>query len=131
MKYLLDSNVIAAALNGRLPVVLRLSQLKPGEVAVSVVAKLETERALRREPRLQSRFGKLLKEFLAAVPVLDINSAVAQQAANIAAFLGPAEKISAFDLLTAATAAEHQLTLVTDRPRVFAAVSGLEVETWR
>lgn len=130
MRYLLDSAMLAAAIKGRLPVVLKLAQLKPGEVAVSVIGRLEAESALRREPRLQSRFGKLLKEFLASVAVLDVNTPVVQQASNIAAFLGPGERLSSFDLLTAATAAAHQLTLVTDRPQAFAGVNNLDVEKW-
>ena len=131
MTYLLDSSVIAAALKGRLPVVLKLGQLKPGEVAVSVLGKLEAERALRREPRLQSRFGKLLREFLASVTVLDVTAPVAQQAVNVSAYLGEGETLSGFDLLTAATALSHQLTLVTERRSVFAAVPGLEIEDWK
>lgn len=129
--YLLDSSLIAAALKGRLPVVLKLSQLQPGDVAVSVLGKLETERALRREPRLQARFGKLLREFLDSVAVLDVTAQVTQQAVNVSAYVGDDEKLSGFDLLTAATALAHQLTLVTERQQAFAAVPGLEIEVWR
>lgn len=132
MKYLLDSNVIAAAIKGRLPVVLKLSKLRPGDVAVSVLGKLEAEAGLRREARLQSRFGKLLKEFLASVTVLDIGGAVAQQAlVVIGSTQGEGDRLSGFDLLTAATALAHQLTLVTERPQAYASVVGLEVETWK
>lgn len=129
--YLLDSGLIAAAIKGRLPVVLRLSQLRPGDVAVSVLGKLEAETTLRRQPRLQSRFGKLLREFLDSVPVLNVDAAVAQQAVNVSAQLGADEKLSSFDLLTAATALAHQLTLVTERQQAFAVVTGLEIEVWR
>lgn len=131
MTYLLDSGLLAAALKGRLPVVLKLSRLKPGDVAVSVIGKLEAERALRREPRLQARFGRLLREFLATVTVLDVTPAVAQQAVNVSGYLDPQEALSSFDLLTAATALAHQLTLVTERQQAFAVVPGLEIEVWR
>lgn len=129
MKVLLDSSVIAGAIKGRLPVVLKLSELKPSEVAVSVLGRMEAEAGLRRDARLQSRFGKLLKEFLGSVTVLDVNTPVAQQAAHVAAF--NAAGLSAYDLLTAATALAHQLTLVTDRPAVFAEVPNLDVEVWK
>lgn len=131
MRYLLDSSLIAAVLKGRLPVVLKLSQLKPGDVAISVLSKLEVENAIRREPRLQSRFGRLLREFVASVAVLDVNALVAQQAGTVTTYLGNEQKLSGFDLLTAATAMAHQLTLVTERQQVFAAVPGLEIEVWR
>ena len=39
MKYLLDAETVIAAVKGRLPVVLRLGQLKPDDVAVSVISR--------------------------------------------------------------------------------------------
>jgi tRNA(fMet)-specific endonuclease VapC len=131
VKYLLDSGLIASALKGRLPVVLKLSRLKPGDVAVSVLGRIEVEAALRREPRLQTRFGRLLREFMASVPVLDVDGRVAQQAGTVAGYLGPEQKLSGFDLLTAATALAHQLILVTERRQDYAAVPGLETEIWQ
>ncbi len=131
MRYLLDADVLAGAVKGRLPVVLKLSQLKPTEVAVSVVSRMEAETALRLQPRAQARYGKLLKEFLATVPVLDFGAAEAQQAVALTAYLHPAgEKLAALDLMLAATAVVHQLTLVTDRIPAFASVPNLDVERW-
>ncbi|HEX4894820.1 MAG TPA: PIN domain-containing protein [Solimonas sp.] len=131
MRYLLDSDVLAAAVKGRLPVVLRLAQLKPSDVAISVLSRVEAETALRLQPRAQARYGKLLKEFLAAVPVLDFGAAEAQQAVALGAYLQPAgEKLAAMDLWLAATAVAHQLTLVTDRTQAFSAVPNLDVERW-
>ena len=131
MRFLLDSDVLAGAVKGRLPVVLKLSQLKPTEVAVSVVSRMEAETALRLQPRAQARYGKLLKEFLATVPVLDFGAAEAQQAVALSAYLQPAgEKLAALDLMLAATAVAHQLTLVTDRVAAFASVPNLDVERW-
>ncbi len=131
MRFLLDSDVLAGAIKGSLPVVLKLSQLKPTEVAVSVISRMEAETALRLQPRAQARYGKLLKEFLASVPVLDFGNAEAQQAVALNAYLQPVgEKLAALDLMLAATAVAHQLTLVTDRGAVFAAVPNLDVERW-
>ena len=131
MKYLLDSNVIAAAIKGRLPVVLKLAALKPGDVAVSVVSRVEVEAALRAQPRALVRFGKLLREFFAQVRVIDFGAAEMQEATNLAVLLqSSGEALSGFDLIIAATAQAHQLTLVTDRPAVFAVVPNLDVENW-
>lgn len=131
MRFLLDSDMLAGAIKGSLPVVLKLSQLKPTEVAVSVISRMEAETALRLQPRAQARYGKLLKEFLASVPVLDFGAAEAQQAVALSAYLQPVgEKLAALDLMLAATAVAHQLTLVTDRGAVFAAVPNLDVERW-
>lgn len=131
MKYLLDSDVVAAAVKGRLPVVLKLGQLKPGDVAVSVLSQVEAETALRLNPAAQARFGKLLKEFFGAVHVLDFTAQDAQQAVLIGAYLQAAgERLAPLDLWIAASAAARQLVLVTERTAAFAAVPNLDVERW-
>jgi tRNA(fMet)-specific endonuclease VapC len=106
VKYLLDSDLIAAAVKGRLPVVLKLQQLKPSDIAVSVLGQAEAETALRLQPRAQARYGKLLKEFLQSVHVLEVGTAEAQQAVVIGAYLQAAGVAA------------------------FAAVPNLDVERW-
>ena len=131
MKYLLDANVIAGAIKGRLPVVLKLSKLKPSDIAVAAVSRMEAEAALRVQPRAQARYAKLLKEFFANVKVIAFDVAETQQAVTLAAYAQQMEeKIGAYDLLVAATALSHQLVLVTDRPQAFAGVPNLDVERW-
>lgn len=131
MRYLLDSDALAGAVRGRLPVVLRLGQLKPTDIAVSVLARMEAETSLRLQPRAQARYGRLLKEFLASVHVLDFGQTEAQQAVNLGAYLQAAgETLGTLDLLQAATALSHQLVLVTDRTAVFSGVPNLDVERW-
>lgn len=131
MKYLLDSNQIAAAVKGQLSVVLKLQAIKPGDVAVSVLSQVEAETALRLQPSAQARYGKLLKEFLGVVHRLDFGSAEAQQAVVIGAYLRAAgDAIAPLDLWLAATATANRLTLVTDRVSAFAAVPNLDVEKW-
>jgi tRNA(fMet)-specific endonuclease VapC len=128
VKYLLDTGVVAAAVRGRLPVVLKLSQLKPGDVAMSAVTRMQAEVAL----RTKSRSARLLREWVGAVRTLDFGVREAQQAGAIAALAqAGGEKLSGFDLLVAATALAHQLTLVTERVEAFAGVPNLEVENWK
>jgi tRNA(fMet)-specific endonuclease VapC len=132
VKYLLDAPVLAAAVRGRLPVVLRLAELKPGDVAVSVVSRVEVELGLRAQPRQQARQFRLLRELLASVRQLEFGAAEAQQAVQLAAYLQPSgERLNALDLQVAATALAHQLILVTERPEIFAALPGLDLEQWR
>jgi tRNA(fMet)-specific endonuclease VapC len=131
VRYLLDSNIVCSAIKGRLPVVLKLSALKPGDVAVSVVSRVEAEASLRSTARAQGRFGKLLREFLAQVAIVNFGASEAQAATTIAATLkADGQRLSAFDLLVAATALAHQMILVTDRPAAFADVPNLDVENW-
>ncbi|HVT36668.1 MAG TPA: type II toxin-antitoxin system VapC family toxin, partial [Nevskiaceae bacterium] len=87
MKYLLDSNCIAAAVKGRLPMAIRLSSLKPCDVAISAIGRMEVEAGLRGNPRATTRYGKLLHEFLDAVRVLDFGASEAQQAVTVGNYL--------------------------------------------
>lgn len=131
MKYLLDSDVLASAIKGRLPVVLRLQALKPGDIGISVLGLAEAETALRLNPRAQARYGKLLKEFVQSTQVLEIGEAEARQAVTLGVYLQAAgEKLAALDLWLAATAMARRLVLVTDRISTFASVPNLEVEKW-
>ncbi|ULQ46450.1 PIN domain-containing protein [Flagellatimonas centrodinii] len=131
MSYLLDAETLIGAVKGRLPVVLRLGGLKPDDVAVSVISRVEVEAALRSQPRINSRHGKLLKELLAAVRVIDFDAGCAQQAGTLGAYLQQSgEPLPPLDLLVAATALAHQATLVTPRTAQFSRVPQLELEHW-
>ncbi|MES2491151.1 MAG: PIN domain-containing protein [Pseudomonadota bacterium] len=132
MKYLLDSNIVVAAIKGRLPVAVRLSSMRPGDIAVPIIAKMEAEMALRADTRAQNRYGKLLREFFANVRVLDFGAAEAQHAITLGGYQrqGGGAPMDNYNLLVAATALAHQLVLVTDDTLAFADVPGLDVENW-
>lgn len=128
---LLDAETLIAAIKGRLPVVLRLSALKPDEVGLSVISRVEVEAALRSQPRVNSRHGKLLKELLASIRILDFDAHCAQQAGTLGAYLHQSgEPLPPLDLLVAATALAHQATLITPRTALFARVPQLDVQHW-
>ena len=131
MKYLLDSNIVVAAIKGRLPVAVKLSAMRPGDIAVSIVAKMEAEMALRGDTRAQSRYGRLLRDFLANVRVLDFGVTEAQQAVTLGGYQRQGgTQMDRYNLLVAATALAHQLVLVTNDTLAFADVPGLDVENW-
>ena len=130
-RVLLDAETVIAAVKGRLPVVMRLADLKPDQVAVSVISQVEVEAALRSQPRVNGRHGKLLKTFWSAVSVLDFDGRCAQQAAALGAYLQQAgEPLPPMDLLLAATALAHQRSLVSPRGALFARVPQLELQHW-
>ncbi|MGH8462291.1 MAG: type II toxin-antitoxin system VapC family toxin [Stenotrophobium sp.] len=131
MKYLLDSNIILAAVKGRLPVVVKLSALKPSDVAISIIGRMETEMELRASASSQGKMGRLLRELLGSVRVLDFGTNEALHATTLGTYQRQSnERMDRYDLLVAATALAHQLILVTDAPGAFAAVPGLETENW-
>lgn len=131
-RYLLDTDTLAGAIKGRLPVVLELARLKPAQVLISVISRFEAEAALRVDPRLQARFGKLLKVFLDSVTVVEFGDEEARQAASLAAYLQASEIVlSPLDLMLSATALARQATLVTSRRTAFLQVPNLECTQWK
>lgn len=135
MKYLLDAGTLSAALRGRLPVVLKLAELGPGEVAMSVLSRMQVEIGLRSQPRAQARYARLLKTLSETVRVVDFGAAEAQQAATLGAYLGlhsdaAGERIGPMELMLAAQAMTHRYTLVVDDVAPYRMVTGLNVENW-
>ena len=87
----------------------------PGGVAISIITYVEIEEGIlgSRDPRQGAR---AFRAFLRGVDVLGINRAVARRAARIRLDLRRAGRPIThrrYDLLIAATALEHNLTLVT------------------
>lgn len=131
MKVLLDAGTLSAMLRGRLPVVLQLSKARPIDVAIPVVAKMQVEIGLQAHPRAQARYGKLLKEFIESVRLIEFGEVEADAAVRIGGYLAASgERIGAVELMVAATAVAHQRTLIAETAAPYRAVPGLAVESW-
>ena len=131
MKYLLDAGTLSAALSGRLPVVLRLAELGPGEVAISVFSRMQVEIGLRAKPRAQARYARLMRSLVQTLRVLEFGEAEAQQAATIGAYLqSSGESIGPMELMLAAQAMTHRYVLVAEDLAPYRMVTGLNVENW-
>ncbi len=131
MKYLLDAETVIAAVKGRLPVVMRLGQLKPDDIAVSVISRLEVEAALRSQTQRNNQHGALLKSWFDTVRMVDFDTACTQQAGALSAYLHQTKApLPPFELLIAATALARQLVLVTPRKALFNQVPQLDCENW-
>lgn len=126
---LLDTSVCVDVLR-RVPwAARRLGAYGPSEVAVSVITRLElmVGAALSHAPELGRRESQRL---LDTVQVLDIGPDVVDEATAVRVAVRRAGRsLGDMDLLIAATALAHDLTLVT-RDRDFARVPGLRVEDW-
>lgn len=135
MKYLLDAGTLSAALRGRLPVVLKLAELGPGEVAMSVLSRMQVEIGLRTKPRAQARYARLLRTMAETVRTLEFGEAEAAQAATLGAYLeglsgSGGERIGPMELMLAAQAMTHRYTLVVEDVAPYRMVTGLNVENW-
>lgn len=135
MRYLLDTNVCIAEINGTpLPVAERFrAKVREGaEVYVSSVSLFElwygVEKSARRD------FNELrLEIFLAgAVRLLQFSSEDSAQAGRVRAILDvQGTPIGPYDLLIAGQALARGLVLVTHNVREFGRVAGLRVEDWQ
>ncbi|HRD65594.1 MAG TPA: type II toxin-antitoxin system VapC family toxin [Candidatus Competibacter sp.] len=131
MKYLLDTNVCVRYLAGRsLALRARLDAKLPGELAVCSVVKAELRYGAYKSQQTETtlRAQDILLSQLHSLPFDD---AAAEIYGQIRAALERAgTPIGANDLLIAAIARAHQLTLVTHNTAEFCRVPGLVVEDW-
>ena len=131
MGYLLDTNVIAAYLKNDRTVRGKIEQLtfRGERVLISVISYYETKRGLlyAKATKKMSNFNT----FCEAVEVAFLNDIkIIEKAAEIHAELrGKGTPLEDADILIAATAMSHDLTLVSHDSDILR-VSGLTVEDW-
>lgn len=130
MKYLLDSNALSVWARRSSPIFLEhLLAVPPTDLCISSVVEMEALFGI----ELNSKFSYLpaIQGLLRELPVLTFDSASALQAAKIRAQLQRIGRpIGGYDVLIAATALVHNLTVVTHNTREFSRVAGLLVEDW-
>ncbi|MBE9099536.1 type II toxin-antitoxin system VapC family toxin [Vacuolonema iberomarrocanum] len=132
MRYLLDTCVISDFIKGEAGTTVRLRQTPPVEIAVSAVTVMELRYGLALNPQRVQKVGPAIASILSSVAILPFDTVEAEQAAQIrAALKSKGQPIGAYDVLIAATALQHNLTMVTANQREFERVSGLQIENWR
>lgn len=131
MLYLLDTNVIAIYLNQRsLLLRERLERISPAEIAVCSVVKFELLYGALRSGNPTQNLAKQ-REFLELFVSLPFDDLAATKAGEIRTNLANlGTPIGHYDLLIAAIAVAHNLTLVTHNTREFERVSRLKLEDW-
>jgi tRNA(fMet)-specific endonuclease VapC len=129
--YLLDTNACIQAVNrspGR--IVERLRAHSPRAIRLSVVTKAELLYGARHSQRVTENL-QLLAAFWHPFLCLPFDDPCAEQYAIIRADLASrGQLIGHADLMIAATARAHDLTLVTHNLRDFSRVVGLRLEDW-
>ena len=106
-----------------------LERLAPAKIAISIITYLEAYEGVERSPDRQAAEAKL-HAFVNRVPVLPLSRAVARRCAALRHALrrqGKRVDRRALDLLIAATALEHDLTLVTRNVEDFEDIPGLKL----
>jgi tRNA(fMet)-specific endonuclease VapC len=131
--YLLDTNVLSELLRKRPMAVVaaRLEGKSASELYTSVTCVMELRFGAARHPDGRVLWGRIVRELLPRVQALPIDTLVATRAGGMLAALEAAgTPIGTEDVLIAATAMVHGLTVVTRNLRHFRRVDGLIVESW-
>lgn len=125
--YLVDSDVVADALKGRPQAVQQLSTLAPDGLAISLITYGEIYEGIlySQNPAASER---VFRRFLRDVTVVPLIRPIMRRFALLRGQLRAAGNIiSDFDLLIAASAIHHDLTLVTRNKKHFQRVPGLSL----
>lgn len=131
MRYVLDSNVAVAALEGVPAVKARLAQLPAGEVGLPLVAVAELVYGAYRSQRRNENLSKV-QRLRATVTVLPLTDAVVDLYGAVRSdLMARGRPKSDFDIIIACTAIAADATLVThDRALHDGSITQLSVEDW-
>jgi tRNA(fMet)-specific endonuclease VapC len=131
MIYLLDSNACIQLINDKHPVILQhFRQHSPAEIALCSVVKAELLFGAYRSGRVEANLQRLTV-FFEPLQSLLFDDVCADHYAKIRADLQAQGKlIGGNDMLIAAIARAHNVTLVTHNTGEFSRVVGLRLEDW-
>ena len=129
-RYLLDTNIVIAALKGHPALRERLERVPLDSLLLSAIVLGELEFGAENSAYAE-RNRQRLAELVSRLPLIGVDAAAAVQYGRLRADLErQGTPICANDLWIAAQAASVEATLVTDNEREFRRVAGLRVENW-
>jgi tRNA(fMet)-specific endonuclease VapC len=130
MSFLIDTDICSAYLKNNRRVVGKM-MLHYGGLAVSAVTAGELLVWALRAKAPPGRL-KIVQDFLAPVTIIEVNMAVAEKYAEVRApLLDQGLDPGAMDLLNAAIALLHNMTMVTHNVADYAIVPGLTIDDWQ
>ena len=130
MRWLLDTNIVIAAVKGAPPVRARLEQVLAADVVLSPIVLGELQFGAEKSSYPERNRAKLEK-VIEGFPVVALDFASSRIYGRIRKSLERAgQPIGANDLWIAAQALALDATVVTDNTREFERVPGLCVENW-
>ncbi|MGA3106333.1 MAG: type II toxin-antitoxin system VapC family toxin [Terriglobales bacterium] len=134
MSYLLDTNACIALINEKPALVrtrLRKALSEDARVMVSSVVAFELWSGVAKSARPEANTRSVEAFFAGPIRLLDFEPEDARVAGRVRAALEAIGKpIGAYDLLIAAQALRHQLTLITANAREFGRIKGLDWVDW-
>jgi tRNA(fMet)-specific endonuclease VapC len=132
MQYLLDTDAFSDIVR-RLPYVYeRFCRTPPSQVRISSVTLKEIEYGRRLSPERVARHIPAIESLLRRIDTIPFDVEEAHAAGRLRAFLARAgTPIGPYDVMIAATALAHGLTLVSANTMEFSRVPGLQLDNWR
>jgi tRNA(fMet)-specific endonuclease VapC len=129
LSFLIDSDWVNDHFNGVAHVTRRLKELEPRGLGLSVISAAELWEGVyfSRDPK---RSQAMLEEFLSGVVILGLDEEICKRFGQLRGSLRKrGQIIGDFDLLIAASALRHQLTLLTNNRKHFEGIVGLQIES--
>jgi tRNA(fMet)-specific endonuclease VapC len=129
LSFLIDTDWVIDHFNGVTQVTLRLKELQPRGLGLSVVSAAELWEGayFSRDPK---RSQETLEGFLSGVDILGLDEEICKRFGQLRGSMRKrGQAIGDFDLLIAATALRHKLTLLTNNRKHFESIAGLEIES--
>jgi len=127
MIYLIDTDLVIDHLNNDPATVQLLARLVVSGMAISIVTYMEAYQGIIRSPDPMAAQAKF-RDFCDGIPVIPFGEEIARRCAHVREELkqkGKRVRPRALDLITAATALEHNLTLVTRNTADYGDIPGL------
>ena len=134
MRYLLDTCVLSDFVRGDSNTVKKVKSLSPNELCLSTITVMEIRYGILclHNSKKALAIKAITDEIIDNVIICDFTDSTARIAANIRTLLNDiGEPIGAYDILTAATAIDSELILVTSNTREFSKIKDLCLENWR
>lgn len=130
MEYLLDTNICIYIINHRPKQVLeRFHQYKIGDIAISAITACELTFGVEKTGSARNR--NALEKFFTPLKILPFDERVIWHYGKLRAYLqSQGTPIGSLDMLIAAHALSHSMTLVTNNVKEFSRVEGLPLENW-
>lgn len=127
--FLVDTDWIIDHFNRVEPVTRRLRALEAQGLAVSIISVAELWEGVYFSKDAE-RSQDMLEEFLGGVVILGVDEEICKRFGQLRGSLREQGKlVGDFDLMIAATALRHDLTLLTNNRRHFETVEGLPIES--
>ena len=127
MPYILDADWVIQALAGRSRALTILDRLAGERISISLVTVAEVYEGAFSSPNPQAHLARF-RDFLRPFRVLNLDEPVVERFAETRAFLRRrGEIISDFDIMLAATALRHDLTVLTFNVRHYSRIPDLKL----